>query len=144
MNVVCLYVWVKNYLWSVCMFLLFQSLLNKFNKSILWIPIANDCLKRPLLLVNLTFLKCSHSKESTLLIILECPLGKYGNDCSKQCSTNCDVTSRCDRFTGECDGGCKPGWTGIICDQGKCFTIPQMHKRMRNYEYPYFFINVCI
>lgn len=25
----------------------------------------------------------------------------------------------CNRFTGECDRGCKPGWTGIHCDHGE-------------------------
>lgn len=31
------------------------------------------------------------------------------------------MTSKCDRSTGQCDGGCKQGWTGNICDQSKYF-----------------------
>lgn len=49
-----------------------------------------------------------------------CRSGYYGKNCSNhQCSKNCKVTNDCDMFTGECEGGCKPEWTGITCDQGK-------------------------
>lgn len=49
-----------------------------------------------------------------------CVSGYYGKNCSNQCSINCDMASSCDKLTGECDRGCKPGWSGIHCDQGKC------------------------
>lgn len=29
------------------------------------------------------------------------------------------MASKCDIFTGQCEGSCKPGWTGTTCDQGK-------------------------
>lgn len=32
----------------------------------------------------------------------------------------------CDRVTGNCDKGCKAGWSGIHCDQGK-FNLLSMH-----------------
>lgn len=48
-----------------------------------------------------------------------CVSGNYGKNCSDQCSLNCDVIRNCDRVTGECDKGCKPGWIGNTCDQGK-------------------------
>lgn len=35
------------------------------------------------------------------------------------CSENCIETGRCDRFTGNCEGGCKSGWTGTTCANGK-------------------------
>lgn len=35
------------------------------------------------------------------------------------CSENCIETGRCDRFTGQCEGGCKSGWTGTTCANGK-------------------------
>lgn len=50
--------------------------------------------------------------------ILGCCSGYYGKDCNHRCSINCN-TYNCDRFTGQCFGGCKPGWTGFMCDQGK-------------------------
>lgn len=49
---------------------------------------------------------------------LECPPGYYGNDCRYQCSLNCNVRNSCDISTGQCEGGCKPGWTGNTCNQG--------------------------
>nr|XP_022304108.1 neurogenic locus notch homolog protein 2-like [Crassostrea virginica] len=48
---------------------------------------------------------------------IECPQGFYGRDCVYNCSENCNVTRRCDRFTGKCEGGCKQGWTGTTCYQ---------------------------
>lgn len=48
-----------------------------------------------------------------------CQSGYFGYNCSYQCSPNCKVTNNCDRFTGQCDRGCKPGWTGVTCDQSK-------------------------
>lgn len=51
--------------------------------------------------------------------VVECPAGYLGTNCSKQCSVNCDKTNPCDRFTGRCDGGCKPGWKGLYCNESK-------------------------
>lgn len=51
------------------------------------------------------------------MIILECMIPYYGNDCSNLCSAFCNVTGRCDKITGRCGGGCKPGWTGSTCNQ---------------------------
>lgn len=51
--------------------------------------------------------------------VVGCPAGFYGTNCSKQCSVNCAVTNSCDRFTGRCDGGCKPGWKGLYCNESK-------------------------
>ncbi|XP_078327578.1 uncharacterized protein LOC111116527 isoform X3 [Crassostrea virginica] len=47
----------------------------------------------------------------------ECDPGFYGKHCIHSCSENCYVNGSCDRFYGECEGGCKPGWTGITCKQ---------------------------
>nr|XP_022311229.1 multiple epidermal growth factor-like domains protein 10 [Crassostrea virginica] len=47
----------------------------------------------------------------------ECDPSFYGKHCIHNCSENCNVTGSCDRFFGECEGGCKPGWTGITCKQ---------------------------
>lgn len=50
-------------------------------------------------------------------MLTECNPGRYGRNCMYQCSENCNVTRICNRFTGECEGGCKAGWTGTICNQ---------------------------
>lgn len=47
-----------------------------------------------------------------------CSTGFYGNNCSEQCNNNCNETTKCNRFTGKCGGGCKSGWTGNTCDDG--------------------------
>lgn len=56
-------------------------------------------------------------------VSLGCPLGYYGKNCLNQCSKNCNFTRRCDSVTGQCDGGCKPGWVSITCDQSKCVLL---------------------
>lgn len=52
----------------------------------------------------------------------ECQQGYYGRDCTGRCSVNCYHTSRCDRFSGHCNEGCKPGWAGNTCDQRKILS----------------------
>lgn len=59
--------------------------------------------------------------NSSLSWISECPSGFYGKNCNQQCSSNCFVTNNCNRFTGQCDKGCKLGWIGSTCDQGMLF-----------------------
>lgn len=55
--------------------------------------------------------------------ILGCGFGYYGKDCIHRCSVKCNVTHYCNKSTGQCIGGCKPGWTGFMCDQGKYIYI---------------------
>ncbi|XP_062589901.1 multiple epidermal growth factor-like domains protein 10 isoform X3 [Saccostrea cucullata] len=43
----------------------------------------------------------------------ECGAGKYGENCTQFCSKNC-ISGTC-RRDGECIGGCKEGWLGLIC-----------------------------
>lgn len=45
-----------------------------------------------------------------------CSTGYFGIDCSRQCSKNCIETNKCDRLSGQCDNGCKPGWKGGTCN----------------------------
>lgn len=46
--------------------------------------------------------------------VLDCPIGFYGDFCSKNCSTGCQ--GACNRDTGICTTGCKPGFYGDVCD----------------------------
>uniref|UniRef100_K1RQT6 Endothelial cells scavenger receptor n=1 Tax=Magallana gigas TaxID=29159 RepID=K1RQT6_MAGGI len=50
------------------------------------------------------------------LEVYECPDGWYGSNCQEQCNVNCGVPYRCDRVTGQCEGGCQVGWKGVKCD----------------------------
>ena len=54
-------------------------------------------------------------------VYVECYAGSYGIDCEKRCSRNCagSYQSSCDHVTGACDYGCKPGFTGPVCDDGE-------------------------
>lgn len=51
--------------------------------------------------------------------IIECSAGYFGVECSNKCSKNCIETHKCDRFSGKCDNGCKPGWKGDTCNDRK-------------------------
>ena len=51
-----------------------------------------------------------------------CGTGTYGIDCNNTCDHCRD--KRCDSVSGICQYGCKPGWQGNHCDQGKrCIEI---------------------
>lgn len=53
--------------------------------------------------------------------ILACADGYYGKKCKNECSENCDVPKQCDKVTGRCQNGCKPGWTTTTCKQSMYF-----------------------
>lgn len=58
-----------------------------------------------------------------LIFFTECRDGFYGKSCVHQCSENCYVTRRCDKITGKCFKGCKPGWRTDTCDQSKSIFV---------------------
>lgn len=48
----------------------------------------------------------------------ECEDGTYGYDCTNNCSGHCLNVSTCNKQTGHCDKGCKPGYTNGDCNKG--------------------------
>lgn len=44
-----------------------------------------------------------------------CQHGKFGSECQQTCSTHCSGNGSCNLITGDCDNGCKDGWTGSKC-----------------------------
>lgn len=54
---------------------------------------------------------------------LECPAGKYGNNCLQNCSENCYIAKTCDRKTGVCHRGCAVGWKLPFCNEGTCIFL---------------------
>ncbi|KAL3879337.1 hypothetical protein ACJMK2_031637 [Sinanodonta woodiana] len=46
----------------------------------------------------------------------ECLDGTYSEFCNRTCG-KCSSGDPCNKDTGECLRGCKPGWTGLLCDK---------------------------
>ncbi|XP_078328156.1 uncharacterized protein LOC144623567 [Crassostrea virginica] len=46
-----------------------------------------------------------------------CDDGTYGNNCVHNCSGDCLNGSSCNKQTGYCDMGCKPGYTNALCKE---------------------------
>lgn len=45
----------------------------------------------------------------------ECDDGFFGPNCIEKCNTTC---RNCNKTSGICDKGCKPGWKGLYCQDG--------------------------
>lgn len=61
--------------------------------------------------------------------LTECVDGTFGFNCVNNCSGYCSNDSLCNKQTGHCDRGCKPGYSNSDCGKSKFFT--------------YFFISRC-
>lgn len=53
--------------------------------------------------------------------ITACRGGRYGINCSNQCSGHCKDGATCNHVTGYCDKGCDAGWKGNFCNEGKIY-----------------------
>ncbi|XP_078330391.1 uncharacterized protein LOC144624460 [Crassostrea virginica] len=47
---------------------------------------------------------------------MECAVGLFGNNCSKNCSLTCVNPGVCHTVTGHCNGSCLAGWEGDMCE----------------------------
>lgn len=56
-------------------------------------------------------------------MVTVCDNGTYGYNCTNTCSGHCLNDSLCNKQTGQCDGGCKPGYTNNHCSESKLFFI---------------------
>lgn len=52
-------------------------------------------------------------------MITECDDGTYGYHCVNNCSGNCLNDSSCNKQTGHCKRGCKPGYEDGDCSKGE-------------------------
>lgn len=57
------------------------------------------------------------------MVYLECPAGKYGRNCLKNCSENCYIAKTCDRKNGVCQTGCVKGWKLPWCNEGNTLSL---------------------
>lgn len=57
----------------------------------------------------------SFNLKKNISMITECKDGTYGYKCVNNCSGHCMNNSLCNKQTGHCDGGCRPGYTNIHC-----------------------------
>ena len=53
------------------------------------------------------------------MLFLQCAVGLFGNNCSKNCSQTCGNPGVCHKVTGHCNGSCMAGWEGDMCENGK-------------------------
>lgn len=80
-------------------------------------------------IMSLLLLKLEKSVDSPWLIMLhiwidlECVAGKYGKNCSQDCSRHCNDSMACDKKTGVCDGGCVDGWKWLMCNIGALYHM---------------------
>ena len=107
-----------------CIFLDKYAMLNKlFNKCLTRskYSILRMFLQRIISFLTILYL-CLYTfvnvYNKSKIIILACLSGSYGENCTKRCGINC---RDCNSVNGLCDFGCKPGWTGIDCNQSKIF-----------------------
>lgn len=49
-----------------------------------------------------------------------CNDGTFGHGCINNCSGQCVNDSPCNKTTGHCDNGCKPGYTSAFCNKSMC------------------------
>ena len=63
----------------------------------------------------------SKTKKKMIIIycfaVAVCEDGTFGYGCIKNCSGNCLEESLCNKQTGHCEGGCKPGYTNALCNK---------------------------
>lgn len=53
------------------------------------------------------------------MTVTECNDGNHGYDCVNNCSGHCFNNTPCNKQTGQCDRGCKPGYTNNDCNNGR-------------------------
>ena len=59
----------------------------------------------------------SNEKIINCFAVVVCEDGTFGYDCINNCSGNCLDDSPCNKQTGHCEGGCKPGYTNVLCNK---------------------------
>ena len=72
-----------------------------------------------------------------LFIVLGCPIGHYGENCSIRCPQNCRE-GHCDIVEGTCLG-CSPGYKKSKCNKGKLFRFNKIAAMLTYNQIQLFF-----
>lgn len=73
---------------------------------------------------------------NTIKLFSECVNGWYGNNCSQQCVGHCRDNTACNHVTGQCEKGCTPGWTGLLCEKGT-FINNSLNQKVDNVQFAF-------
>ena len=65
-----------------------------------------------------------------ILSYLVCEDGTYGKNCVHNCSGNCLNDYPCNKQSGHCDGGCKPGYNNLLCNERMLIMITGFTGKM--------------
>lgn len=57
------------------------------------------------------------------LLCIECPPEYFGMYCKELCSGHCINNKPCHHVSGECSNGCKDGYIGSLCTDGKNYSF---------------------
>lgn len=63
----------------------------------------------------------------------ECNDGYFGPNCIEPCNVTC---RSCNKTSGICDKGCKPGWRGLYCQEGMFLSVSFNTNGIFSYLYP--------
>lgn len=55
--------------------------------------------------------------------IVACNNGTFGHGCINNCSGQCIDEPMCNKQTGHCDRGCKPGYTSAFCNESMLIEL---------------------
>lgn len=56
-----------------------------------------------------------------LIVVLECVVGHYGYNCNETCG-QCMDPKQCSAVSGTCLTGCRAGYVGRLCKEGRWFV----------------------
>lgn len=69
-------------------------------------------------------------RTKSILLYIECSSDYYGMNCNERCSGHCINNKPCHHVSGECSNGCKDGYIGLLCNDGKKYSFLVKNKKV--------------